>query len=462
MERITRNHEQNLSLGGIALSAWGVNPDAFQSVVAVNFIVPDHRLSLPSPDGDWYIMQTAAPVVGRNEVVLCNTLIPGLEEYYRNIGLIPDNGVIRQIDPYTNGRLGFGYPSTDPMVNMERTGQFFTSENGFRGQVLVPSFMSPQIRLNALRLNLHTLPMPDSVITNNKATFRSNAQRFGYTVLPGFIIQEDCQLQDVSEQASDYQTGAWVKLPTGSGGDLVRFIERVNRDSIIDASTYLRNAVGRSLEQGEFGVDLEQFWPQDRLSPEGFPLVVEADARNFGKIVLNASSQFIAHRDHTDILAHAAQVTTDDGEYLGSAGINESDLGNLIDPQVLEQEISRVARYNREANGFVGLQGIDWFLIEDRTGARRPFVVELNSRPIVSTMPVIISRRLGYSQWLNINCYTDVPITDFRDYESLVSRTLAYGQDARGIVIPQSFRTLVSTENIFPSPRRCLCGSLLS
>lgn len=452
MERMIRNIEQDLSLGKIAFSAWGVNPDVFQPVIAVNFIGPDHRLPLPSPDGDWYIMQTAVPVVGQNEVVLCNTLISGLEEYYRNIGLVPESGIIRQVDPHINGRLSFGYPVTDPMVNMGRRNQFFISENGYRGQVLIPSFMSPQIRLNALRVNLHTLPMPDSIITNNKAAFRLNSHRFGYTILPGFTIEDGDQLQNIPDGVSDYQTGAWVKLPTGSGGDLVLFVDRINRDTLINASFYLRNAVGRSFEQGEFDVNLEQFWPQDRLSPKGFPLVVEADARNFGRIILNASSQFIAKNNQTEILAHAAQVTTDNGEYLGSAVIDESDLGNLVDLRLLEQEISKVARYNKEANGFVGLQGIDWFLIENQAGLRRPFIVELNSRPIVSTMPVIISRRLGYSRWLNINCYTDIPITNFRDYENLVGRVLAYGHDERGIVIPQSFRTLVSAEDILPSP----------
>lgn len=412
-------------------------------VVTLNYVNPDYRLVLPSPDGDWYLRNTAVPAVRCGEFVVVTRLIDGLRSYYTRLGLIPNRATIEEVEPTINGEVMYGFPFTDPLSSME--GRYFRGSTLY---YLVSTFYGKLVSDQMVRLNLCSLQRPDSVITNNKAELRRFAEIYGYAMFSGMLIQNNEDLTLAEENFRQFIQGGWLKFPTGSGGDLVRFRRDLSVSSIRDGIMDLRSAVLRAFQKGNFEGSAEEFWPEGSLIPNGFPIVLEADARNYGEVLINGSTQFVTSKTgEVRLIGHFSQITTPEGEYLGNRPyFPEDQLEYLISEQVM-----RVAQYNIHQNGYFGIQGVDWFVIRNNQG-RVVRVVELNSRPTANTPPVIIADKLNVYHWINTNVYTDRQIRGIRDYIEIIGEELAYGEVNReGLVIPQSFRTLVTERAVFSS-----------
>lgn len=435
---------EQLSLGHIFLDS---NELHGVPVVTLNYVNPDHRLVLPYPDGDWYLRNTAVPASTCGEFIICNRLVSGLRDYYTKLGLIPNGTIIEEIEPQVDGKAAYGFPLTDPMQAMQE--QYF---RGATPYYLVSTFWGELVSEQATRLGLRSLERPDSVITNNKAKLRRFAAVYGYDMLPGDFIREEADFIQVAQRFGHLSEGVWLKFPTGSGGDLVRFCREISAKFLKEGVHSLRSAVLRAFQQGKFGVNAEGFWPEGNIVPEGFPVVIESDARNLGEILINGSTQMVTGKSsQVRLIGHFRQITTAEGEYLGNRPYFPEDDASV--ETLIEEQAMRVAHYNIDQNGYYGIQGVDWFLIRDRQGGLQVRVTELNSRPTANTPPVIIAGKLGARHWINTNVYTDRPIRTIDDYIQVIGEDLAYGKvDSDGLVIPQSFRTLVTDRSIFPSP----------
>lgn len=439
-------------IGSLSLGNTVVTGNALEgkSVVTLNFVNPDHRLPLPFPEGDWYLRNTAVPAVREGETVIALNLVPGLLKYYKSLGLIPDSASVIEVEPQisASGEVLLGYPYTDPLAILSGHAELLDSGKPL---YLVPTYSNVGVNEQANSLGLKSIDRPDSVVSNNKAMLREASGYYDIPMLPGTLIRDEDDLQKAVDSFGRNLYGVWIKFPTGSGGDLVRHIKTLNQQTLRQAIADLRGPVLSSFERGNFSVSGESFWPEAVLSPASdMALVVESDARNHGEVVTNGSNHFTTSKSgEVNILGYFQQIITEDGEYLGSRPYRPS-------PEIEEQlasATSAVARYNMEHNQYYGIQGIDWFLIKDDTGRLKVYVVELNSRPIVSSLPVIIGEKLGTQHWLNTNVYTDTQIHSIEDYVETVGEDLAYGnpQD-QGLVIPQSFRTLVTRRRTIPSP----------
>lgn len=438
------NIEQNLSLGFTALNC---NQQEGSPLIVLNYVNPDHRLVLPYPDGDWYLMNTAVAAARTGERVLCSKLIGGLYDYYEHLGLIPEGASIIQVGLDTKGdEASYGYPTTDPFATTDNQICF---SNGSKPLVSVPTFTCEMVVEQEKRLGLTSLDRPSGFQTNNKALFRQASFGYGYRMLPGECISSWDDLEKSAQIYVDLEYGVWLKFPTGSGGDLVYHVNRTNHKNLFEGVGKIRANVLRALEQGKFTTDGNTFWPEKEFCPEGCSLVVESDARNCGEVLVNGSTQFITRKDGIlSIAGHFQQITTEEGEYLGNRPL---DPGKAVEA-LLEEQVGKVAEYSCRVNQYYGIQGVDWFLIRDKTGKIEPYTVELNSRPTANTPPVIIADKLGTNCWINTNVYTDREILDVDDYFAVVGRDLALGNTEDGLVIPQSFRTLVTKRKIFPSP----------
>ncbi len=436
---------EKLSLGHTVLKA---NEVKGNPVVTLNFVNPDHRLTLPFPDGDWYLRNTAVPAVRDGETVLCTTLIPGLQEYYREVGLVSDGSHIVEVEPSLDKKGTLGYPFTDPLAGISgkvRLGSDGLGETSY----LVPTYTNVQTESQAASIGLGSIDRVDSVVTNNKASLRRDADKYGIPMLDGSVVESDTELVDAVKKYGSLEHGVWLKFATGSGGDLVYRVKNVSERSLRNGIHAMRGSIARAFTQGEFAVSAQDFWPQGEFAPAELPLVIESDARNEGKVLMNGSNHFVTNKDGSvQILNQFEQLLTDEGEYLGSRTFSpEGDV-----KQKLEDATMRAAEYNMSENSFYGIQGIDWFLMEDKNGDTQVKVVELNSRPIVSTLPVIVSEKVGAPHWINTNVYTDTDVFDINDYIDIVGRDLAFGNSEHGIVIPQAFRTLVTRSEVRPSP----------
>lgn len=435
--------EKNLSLGFTVLNC---HSQEGNPLILLNYVNPDHRLALPYPEGDWYLMNTAVAAVRTGERVLCSKLIDGLREYYGYMGLIPGGAGIIQIEPAIKGNeVSYGYPATDPFATAN--GQINLSNEG-KPLVSVTAFTCERVAQQEKRLGLVSLDRPNGFQTNNKALFRQASTEFGYQMLPGACLSSWSDLEKAAKVYADLEHGVWLKFPTGSGGDLVYHVNKTSDSNLLEGVRKIKSNVLRALEQGDFSVNGRAFWPEEEFCPEDCSLVIESDARNCGEVLVNGSTQFTTGKEGIlSVVGYFQQITTEQGEYLGNRPLKPEE---AVEELLIEQA-ARVANYSFRVNQYRGIQGVDWFLLRDKAGKIEPYAVELNSRPTANTPPVIIAGKLGADHWINTNVYTDRQIINIEDYLAVIGRELALGNNEDGLVIPQSFRTLVTERAIFPS-----------
>ena len=431
-----------LSLGHTTLRANNING---HPVITGNYVNPQHELPLPWPDGDWYLRQTFVPAAQTGETVICNSLIPGLVDHYMRVDLLPDDISIIEVEPRSASPDDYGFPATDPLEELGV--DFSRADNPY----LCSTFSGPAISAQAERLGLNVVtPQTPSHLSNNKSRLRNAAETFGINMLPGATIGHPNDIEAILEADWNTDHGCWIKVATGSGGDLVRRVNgRLTKQAFFEAVDDLRRAVNRAFESAEFETTFDAYWPSDSLMAGGFPLVVEADAHLFGESVINGSTQFVADTlGNVDIVGHFRQITTQDGEYIGNEPFVDI---SLSAQQFAEEQARRVAVYNADQHGYFGIAAIDWFLVNDGRSDGSLFVGELNSRPTANTPPVIIAQKLGADHFINTNVYTNLPVSNTEDFFTIVG-DLALGSPEAGLVVPQSFRTMAQQRRITASP----------
>ncbi len=463
-----------LSLGRTTLYANG--KDGIP-VVTLNYVCAEKALPLPYPDGDWYLRNTAIPALRGNEQIVGNMLLPGLEEYYKYIGLLPknttsltvipsldreksiplihDTPTLVQVEPASidpGGNVDYGFPATDAFEALRREG--ITFGNHRIDMYAAMTYMSQPILEQTIELQLKELGQPDSHIANNKAILREAAKRFGFTILDGTIIKtlEDAEAAIREFNYDDYPYGIWLKFPTGSGGDLVYRIHELTEETLFSGVSAIRSAVMRAFEKAQFNGNVSDLWNTEDIAPRDLGgLVLEVDARNAGRVLENGSTQFVTYRNRpVEIIGHFRQLTTEEGEYLGNRPYLD------IDPEtvrMIREELVGVSAHSMRENGYYGVQGVDWFEIERPDNTVGVYITELNSRPTANTPPVIIAGKLDAEEWINTNFYTNRGIRSIDDYISIVGEDLAYGSIDKGLVVPQSFRTHVTRDQITPSEK---------
>lgn len=441
-----------VSLGHTTL---GANNLTGTPVITGNYVSPQYELPLPSPDGDWYLRQTFVPAARAGEIVVCNTLIPGLAGHYNDIGLLTDEATLIEVEPAADGNSRYGFPYSDPLEQLDAG---FVADGV---NYLCSTFNGEAVTRQAERLGLHTIERSPSALTNNNALLRQAAEEYGYVQMPGVTIAHDGELGDAIDSEWNTDNGTWLKLATGSGGDLVQHMPgRLNEEKFYQAVQQLHQAVDRAFQAGQFNASSNDYWPNDSLAPGGFPLVIEADASILGSGATNGSTQFVTNIDGSmKIVGHFSQTTTADGEYLG----NEPFERLPFEIQHLAEEQARlVARYNAREHGYFGIAAIDWFMVDDPAFGPRLVVGELNARPTANTPTVIIADKLGARHFVNINIYNDRPIETIDDFVGVVGKDLAFGSaHNEGMIVPQAFRTHVRREQTIASPnfKAALLGS---
>jgi hypothetical protein len=384
---------------------------------------------------------------------LTNPVIDGLLGYYKRLGLLQDVNDVIQVEPKI-GRFEnsvHGHPFTNVVANLD--GQVRPiAERGL--PILISTFSDQYQREYARSLGLQTIGEHSSVEANSKSRLREYQKKYNYQMLPGAVIDNTSDLSRIVDEFKQFESGVFLKFPTGSGGDLGIHLEIRSLKDLEEGIRKIRDRINQALNNGKFGIGIDDFWPPDMPCPPGLPLVIEAHYRNVGELIMNGSTQFITRSDGTwESYGIFKQYTNDKGEYLGNEPIVQADL-DTAQKGLIEAEVEKVARYNIDENRYFGLQGVDWFLIKRQDGTIACYIVELNARPTANTPPLIIAQKLGATFWLNINCFPanrDFPIHTIDDYIHIVGKDLADGENGQ-LVIPQAFRTFRTTDRLIPSP----------
>lgn len=420
-------------------------PDGAKPLVVVNFDNPWNLLS--EPVGDDYLSGLAAISAGENEAALVFTLLPGLQEYYRKEGIVDPSTEIIEV-PHRGGKK-YGFPHGDPL---EQAGRLLDGEELREPMtggpyVLVPTLTHDKVRSQAHAIGVRTLEQPPADQTNNKAKLREAAARYDIPLLPGRLIHHGDNLWQVASELRRSSHGLWLKFPTGSGGDLVYRIPQPTEGELRRAVRAVRDTVHSAFEHGDLGMQGREFWPEHRIAPEDFPLVVEQDARNIGEIVVLGSNHFTVSPDGVQVNGYFRQITGIDGEFIGSEKFEPD---GAIRAQI-DDVTERTGRYCQDM-GQYGVQGLDYFVIKLPDGSLQTFVLELNGRPPISSYPDIIGKRVGINSWVNVNVTLPSAVSSLEDFAAIMGEDL-YRKDATAGVVPMAFRTIVdSDEGVIASP----------
>lgn len=427
------------SLGQMFLKAHDIGDG--HVVYSSSFLTKDHRNPYPYPDGDAYLSRLGVRVAGRGDTVMCATMLPGELDYLRALGIAQGVQVL-EVTPQIKDKSKSGYPYTDPVGLL--SGQVSLDTDG-RPSYLITVFNNSELMTQAKELGLNTLTQPDSTITNNKANFREASTKHGYRILPGLVMREGIDLAEAADRFGNTKLGVWLKFPTGSGGDLVTHVTSVTERELLNAVASMRESVWKALAKGSFDVSGPEFWPDDKLTPERMPLVIESDARNYGKVILNGSNYFTTTRNGVITNGNFQQITTEEGEYVGSRPYSAE--GDILEE--LNEQTRRVGAHNIMDNKYFGIQGLDFFLVKGKDGKVTVYATELNSRPPISAFADIFARKLGVASWVNINLYTQREMRNIGDFIAVVGEEMAFGKrDGSGKIVsgifPQSFRSMPS------------------
>lgn len=416
-------------------------------LVVANFVNPWNLL--PDPYGDKYLSGLAIISAGKNETALTFQLLPGFENYLREIGVIDPTTTIIQASH--NGGRRYGFPHGDPLHRLhQEVGDSTSLRDPKTGNeyVLVPTLTHGKVAEQARKLGVHTLDQPDADVTNNKAILRDEASRYGIPLLPGIVVRDGDRIGRIVKRYKDSQHGIWLKFPTGSGGDLVQPVERISRRNIRRGIKKVRDTVYEAIKQGDFGIEGKSFWPRHKIAPREFPLVIEEHAKNLGEVLIIGSNHFSTLPQGEEIYGYFKQITGPTGDFIGSERFEPE--GEMR--MQLDEVTRRVAQYNRD-KGFFGVGGIDYFVIQRPDGKMQTFVLESNARPIISTYPYIVGERLGINEWTNTNVTLDRPIRSFEDFVESVGPDLLYQKGATSGIVPMAFRTVIDiNEGVIDSP----------
>lgn len=404
----------------------------------------------PTPDGDAYLSTAGLTASAIDGITLSVQTPEGFIDHQREVGILPDSTRVIQRPITITHPDKIGYPASDPLALLHREGFRFNDDG--QSPLLVSIFESPEVRREAQEVGLSLLGRPDSTLTNNKARLRQFAEKYGIKMFPGIVVNTWDELHGFANQHAGEQS--WMKVSIGSGGDLVKRVHSTSSESVVEATRQMRKTVVQAFERGEFSQSVEEFWPEGDVSPVGFPNVIEEDAGVEGDIVVNGSNCFVTNIDGSvDYIGTFQQVTTEDGEYMGS---RLYDPGDEVAAQIHEQTLN-IARFNSEENGYYGMAGADFMVIKDADGKLHVRIIEVNSRPPISAYPAIMAHNLGaeidgyqseQATWENINLSSQRPIDNSIKIPDLIGQDLAFGvRDEEGNVlhqvIPIAVRSLV-------------------
>jgi hypothetical protein len=455
-------HAEPLSLGRSVLAAHGINLKNEPVVVVQNFIpgmTTDQRFGDrpvpvqvdPLPNDNKSTNHLAVPSLQDGEIAITTTLAPGLEEYYRTRGLIPDTAKIISFDGEAGASYArTGYPHFDPLSLAERQGYRFD------GEYFVSAFTSEAMREQAMRLGLRPIQMSDSSLTNDKVDFNLKSSQYGYRCSPATIIRNE----DDIRTALDANRGApvWIKFSRSFGGDLLQQAAAgATVDDIKQQLCKMRRSFELAASSNDYGrITTEDLWPESSLVPAYGGVLIERDARYLdrtgvqGDVLVNGSNLMQVTADGQCVVkAMFRQLVGKNGDFLGSTSFDPvAELGSAVSEE-LHRQFQLIGEYCREELKLYGLVGVDFMVVEGADGRIRVVMIELNGRPPLSACSYIMgSEKLRAPFWMNKAVWAPNAIASAADFEALTfdgTKYLSRTSVEEGAIIPMYIASVFRT-----------------
>lgn len=371
---------------------------------------------------------------GEYTSVLSTPLLPGFQEYLELIGFrLNMIEVERSDDAYRHG---------DPawyLLNGAARPRGSISRD--------PFFLSAFSTETFARLGRLPMTVDACRTGNSKHAFRSAADDYGFSVLPGHTAYT---VGHFKRAINDLGCPLWAKVDGGSGGD---FNKRI--DHLEDTEEVLRILVGRILKGwstlpavslSESMVEAAERWSwylrereflldgQDMDNVElPYPIVLEVDVDRVGELISTFTAQMIVSDEAAYEVGRVETIMSpDESEFWGVRYPSVREIDELFD------DVAAVASWTRDIGGRSWI-GPEFFVVRDE-GSIRSYAVDPNIRMPISIEGTIVHNALfdGEGAFIESNMTLPKSINDFSELRDILGEGVLYPE---GNVVPMAFRT---------------------
>lgn len=448
-ERPQQRGETNLA--SLILESHGRSEEEFDDIILTQNFVAGEQL-LPDPTGDKYLSATSLGIMGEHQTTAVFTQPPGLLEWHRDHTL-PESTKVVELDPVygPNGEIGYPYGDINTQLQLAIE----------RGDVKAPegrtafmtTFPDNFFIHNTSAINAERIQESNPAETNNKTLLREMAYTYQINMTPGMILRSEKDIKEAVKMLANQPEGAWMKVPTGSGGDLVQKIKPVTGEAIKNVRLSFTEQINQALSQGAFSEEfIKEYEINGRFSSsDGF--VIESDVRNHAKVIANCSNLMRNSSDGSiEMMGVYGQMTGEDGSFIGSRslfdlpqiqkylkkiGSSEQELADYI-----ALKCRNASRYMRDL-GYYGPYGQDFFLVE-KNGEPDIYFVEFNGRLPISGIGEIMKRNAKVDSFINTNIWRRNgqlnTMADVREALTLDGQDLTEADPKAGAVYVQAMR----------------------
>ena len=149
-----------------------------------------------------------------------------------------------------------------------------------------------------------------------------------------------------------------------------------------------------------------------------------------------------------EVLGWFRQLTSPQGDYIGSAPCEPREILNPSEFSNLNTQVGGVAKMAYDL-GHRGLVGVDNFEVNKQNYEVVPSLTELNCRVPISGTAKIIADKLGAPFWINTNMECHELLLSIDDFQRVFRDHLLVeprGFETEAKVLPQACRTFISKD----------------
>lgn len=429
----------------------GLRPKKFSRFITHSF--SNKTQILPNPKGDSFSSSMGIFLAGKKDTVCLFTQPPGLIEWRKKH--LDSEVKLLEINPRLGPSKKRGYPYGSINETLLKDDIFLSKiKNSSKQPLLITTFPDSSTREKASKIGVRIIQSADPVLVNAKSIFHQLSKRFRYLTCPSYIVQKYEDIKTAVKILSGFKFGVWVKSD-GSGGDTIVYLPKLTEYSLVQAINKIRKTIMNSFDHAGLSAnEKKEIIRPDSLIPNS-GIIIEADVRNFGKVVVNGSNLVSTdHRGKIELLGLYSQITHK-GTFCGSRNLFDDSqfkkflLSKKISQKkiikMLEENACHVAKTILSLNYF-GIHGQDFFIVYTPKKELRIFNTEINGRISNSGVAHMAAIRAGVNHFLMLNikskdshCNT---LEEFKKMVTIDSIDYLNNKPQDGAIWPMAFKSI--------------------
>lgn len=444
-----------------------------------DFIDGRPQLGAPDKDQDEYLQRMLASMMGEDTTGVCFELSPGLEEHFREIGLL--RGTLIQLARPTV--RDFPNASVESQL-LRKMGDIMASTtlneakarlyHDLLNRTPLNNFPSEQTKAVARLLGAPMISPHEKTVTyhskhwlrneplNSREESQWEAKEMSYNIAPGFsfesVDQLLTQIGSILPQFSPTEDTltVWVKYASFSAGDGV-FKVQLDREDLVNPRSLInkilgRNQTGKSAEEvakkcGYIDPEAEEMDGRQVLQTilQNVPMVLEVDIKQLPdtkEVLANFNIQAVIGHHMITLIETSLQETGANGNYMGNILPAPPDLA----PHVSLAEVQFLLLCQRARNeGYRGYAGGDVIVRQKKNGEHQAMVIDFNPRfngstPFNSHIHRLRAETGAEIHGLNTNLILPQMVTTFHEIRDILGNHILWNPKKSEGLIPTAMR----------------------